>query len=133
MTWGRALSARLRAMVTAAALFVLWPVLGCVTEEDCPDLDVDACADAQACRTIDGKVLADDGSGGLCLDWEGTPSEPYGCLAADAGCPAAEGYGAPADDPSACTWFSSLCLPSGWVACEPAVDAVPECGTASAD
>jgi hypothetical protein len=115
-------------MMTAALWNALLAVSACVTEEDCPDLDVDTCAEHGVCRTIDGKPLVDDGAGGLCVDWEGTPSEPFGCMGADIGCPAAEGYGAPVDDPSACAWFSSLCLPAGWVACDPAVDAVPECG-----
>ncbi len=103
-------------------------VLSCTSEEDCPTLSVDACESASACRTIDGKRLSDDDEGGLCLDWE-TPSEPYGCLSADAGCASAEGYAAPASDPALCTWFSSLCFPDGWVPCEPAVDTAPECDT----
>ena len=103
-------------------------LLACAGEEDCATLDVDACESASACRTIDGKALSDDGAGGMCLDGD-APSEALGCLGGDTDCASAEGYAAPANDPTACTWFSSLCFPEGWVTCEPAVDSAPECDT----
>ena len=89
--------------------------------EGCEALDVTACAQDATCATINGRALQDDGAGGECVDFS-VQGEPLGCMADDVGCGDAETLAAPPGDADSCTWFSSTCVPAGWVSCGDVAD-----------
>lgn len=91
----------------------------------CADMDVDTCATTDRCATIDAREIQTQ-DGVQCVDFA-LPSVPRGCGTAELECGQAITYAAPPEDPEACWWFSSTCLPSGWVTCG-GMD-VGECGS----
>jgi hypothetical protein len=91
---------------------------------ECPSYSVTECADHAECGFINGRLLQDDGAGGQCVDFS-VDGEPVGCLGVGMGCGDAETLAAPADDPDACTWFPSTCIPTGWVSCGDVADECP--------
>lgn len=105
------------------ALSLSMLLLGCGDEEPddsdppaviCEDLDVDACAAESACQTIDGQSFGED-DGEVCYDAD-APAEPRGCMDAGDDCGAAITYAKPSAD-GACVYFSSSCIPDGWMSC----------------
>lgn len=81
---------------------------------ECSERAVEDCS--EQCRTIDGRLLQDDGEGGLCVDF-GEEGEALACMDADGGCGDAETLAAPSADSDQCWWFPSTCVPEGWVMC----------------
>ncbi|MBN2801305.1 MAG: hypothetical protein JXX28_19345 [Deltaproteobacteria bacterium] len=100
-------------------------LLGCPAEAlTCADQLPDDC-EAAGCAVIAGRLLQETDDGAHCVDFTGE-RVPQGCMEAELGCGDAETLAAPPDDPDACWWFSSTCLPPGWVTCgEGWADACP--------
>lgn len=94
---------------------------GTAKDPACEDVAPEDCAATEGCAAITGRLLRTDTTPDPCVDFT-DPGEPLACMSADGGCGDAETLAAPPDDPSACTWFSSTCIPAGWVSCGDVAD-----------
>lgn len=94
------------------------------TDTEAPSCDTVAAADCDTtsgCAAIRGREVTEDD----CIDFT-ADAEPFGCMQEDQGCGDAETWARPGDG-AECVWFSSTCIPSGWIACD--FQDTPECPT----
>lgn len=82
----------------------------------CDELSVEQCLDGPDCAYLNGREIHDIDTE-PCVDFS-QDTVAKGCIANGMGCGAAETSAAPSGDPSDCWWFSSTCVPTGWVACD---------------
>jgi hypothetical protein len=91
--------------------------LGCGAVDEvasCAETPVEACAADARCAVIEGRAYTWDDAA-ACYD-TGVPTAA-GCMDRDSGCNDRVTY-AKASESSDCTFFSSQCVPSGWIDCE---------------
>ncbi len=93
---------------------------------ECYDLDVASCADDPSCTTLDGREITVPDTGGATCYNVGSP-EPLGCLPAGTGCTAVITLATPPGGGEPCYYFTSGCVPEGWVSCDAAFDGMAEC------